>query len=119
MKIMSLFLSDAYKQWHFMMYPKGMYKLYSNMTPRSYKYLGCEESVFFGLQYYIKKYLIEEWNENFFNRPLEEVLAEYKRFHKFFSMVDISVTHIEKLHKLGYLPLRIKALQEGENLRSL
>lgn len=113
MKIMSLFLSDAYKQWHFMMYPKGMYKLYSNMTPRSYKYLGCEESVFFGLQYYIKKYLIEEWNENFFNRPLEEVLAEYKRFHKFFSMVDISVTHIEKLHKLGYLPLRIKGLKEG------
>lgn len=89
------------------------------MTPRSYKRLGCKNSVFFGLQYYIKEYLIKDWNENFFQRPLEEVLEEYRRFHKHFSFREVTVEHIDKLWKLGYLPLKIKALPEGENLRSL
>lgn len=113
MKILPILLSDSYKQFHFKMYPENMTTLFSNGTPRSYKRLGCEKSVFFGLQYYIKEYLIEQWNENFFNRPLEDVLKEYKRFHKFFSFCDIETSHIESLHKLGYLPLHIRALPEG------
>lgn len=90
-----------------------MIKLYSNMTPRSYKRINGDVSVFFGLQYYIKEYLINQWNELFFNRPLNEVVAEYKRFHKHFSFMDVNVEHIEKLHSLGYLPIKIKALPEG------
>jgi nicotinamide phosphoribosyltransferase len=113
MKILPVLMSDSYKQFHHLMYPKGITKLYSNMTPRSYKRLGCTHSVWFGLQYYLKRYLIQDWNENFFQRPLEEVLAEYKRFHKCFSFTDVETEHIEKLHKLGYMPLKIKALPEG------
>lgn len=113
MKILPALLSDSYKQFHHLMYPKGITRLYLNTTPRSYKRLGCSHSVFFGLQYYIKEYLIKQWNEEFFNKPLEEIVKEYKRFHKFFSFTDVSVEHIEKLHKLGYLPIKIKALPEG------
>lgn len=113
MKILPILNSDSYKQFHFQMYPENMTKLYSNMTPRSYNRLGCKHSVWFGLQYYIKEYLINQWNELFFNKSLEEVLKEYKRFHKYFSFTDIPTEHIKKLHKLGYLPLEIKALEEG------
>lgn len=116
MKVLPVLQSDSYKQFHFMMYPNGMTKLYSNMTPRSYKRIKGEVSVFFGLQYYIKEYLINQWNELFFNRPLEEVVAEYKRFHRYFSFTDVSVEHIEKLHRLGYLPIKIKALPEGSKV---
>lgn len=114
MKILPVLLSDSYKQFHFQMYPKGMTKLYSNMTPRSYKHMETPLSVFFGLQYYIKEYLIKQWNEGFFHRPKDEVVKEYKRFHKGFSFVpDMDTAHIEKLHDLGYLPILIKALPEG------
>ena len=113
MKVLPVLLSDSYKQFHNKMYPKGMTKLYSNMTPRSFKRLGCDKAVWFGLQYYIQEYLVGQWRTNFFNKPLEEVLAEYKRFHKHFSFTDVDTEHIEKLHKLQYLPIEIKALPEG------
>lgn len=118
MKILPILLSDSYKQFHFKMYPEFMTMLFSNMTPRSYKRMNCEKSVWFGLQYYLKEYLIKQWNELFFNVPLEDVLKEYKRFHKHFSFCDIDTTHIEKLHKLGYLPLEIKALAEGSQVNA-
>lgn len=118
MKILPILASDSYKQFHVWMYPKGMTKLYSNMTPRSYKRIKGETSVFFGLQYYIKEYLVKQWNELFFSRPLNEVVAEYKRFHKYFSFTDVSVEHITKLHNLGYLPILIKALPEGTKVPS-
>ncbi len=113
MKILPILLSDSYKQFHFPMYPEFMTKLVSNMTARSFKRMGCEKSAWFGLQFYLKKYLIDQWNELFFNVPLEDVLKEYKRFHKHFSFCDINTSHIEKLHKLGYMPLEIMALPEG------
>lgn len=114
MKVLPILNSDSYKQFHYKMYPKGMLLLFSNMTPRSYKRLGNKYSVWWGLQMYLKEYLIGQWNDLFFNQPLEKVIYEYKRFHKNFSGVaDIDTTHIEKLHALGFLPLEIRALPEG------
>jgi nicotinamide phosphoribosyltransferase len=113
MKILPILNSDSYKQLHFLMYPQGITKLYSNMTPRSFARLGCDEAVWFGLQYYVKEYLINQWNELFFDQPKEKVVQQFKRFHKHFSFLDISTDHIEKLHDLGYLPIKIKALPEG------
>lgn len=118
MKVLPILLSDSYKQFHFPMYPENMNTLFSNMTPRNYKRMGCEKSVWFGMQYYNKEYLINQWNELFFNVPLEDVLKEYKRFHKHFSFRDVDTTHIEKLHKLGYLPIEIKALPEGSLVKA-
>ncbi len=116
MKVLPILLSDSYKQFHYKMYPKGLTKLYSNMTPRNSRLQGIDEAVWFGLQYYIKEYLINQWQELFFKQPLEKVIKEYKRFHKNFSGVDMETEHIEKLHKLGYLPLRILALEEGSKV---
>lgn len=113
MKINPVLLSDSYKQFHHLMYPNNLTKLYSNMTPRKSR-METDYAVWFGLQYYIKEYLIAQWNELFFQKPIKEITDEYKRFHKHFSGVEnIDTTHIEKLHHLGYLPLEIKALPEG------
>ena len=117
MRIPPILLSDSYKQFHWMMYPKGITKLYSNFTPRSFKHLKTDRAVWFGLQYYIKEYLLDQWQEGFFNRPLNDVIAEYKRFHKHFSGYEMMTGHIEKLHRLGYLPIKIKALPEGARVK--
>lgn len=113
MKLLPIFLSDSYKQFHHLMYPEDIELLYSNMTPRSFKrLLGCEHAVFFGLQYYIKKYLMEEWN-TFFATPFSEIERQYRRFHKHFSGCDVTVDHWKKLHDLGYMPIVVYALPEG------
>lgn len=113
MNVLPVLLSDSYKQFHWMMYPAGITKLYSNFTPRSFKHLKTDRAVFFGLQYYLKEYLIDQWQRNFFDQPFEKVEAEFKRFHKNFSQYDMPVDHLRKLHNLGYLPIVIKALPEG------
>ncbi len=102
-----LLLTDYYKTEHFKQYPKGTNLVYSNLTPRGSRIKGVDKMVFFGLQYFIKEYLIEQFQKNFFDRPWEEVDAEYKED------VNVNTDHIKALHKLGYLPIQIKALPEG------
>ncbi len=109
-------LSDFYKQSHRIQYPANTELVYSNFTPRSGKYYKGEldKVVFFGLQYFIKNVLIDTFNEEFFNQPLDKVLSDYKRIIKNCLFVENPDTsHIESLHKLGYLPLEVKALDEG------
>lgn len=109
-----MLLADFYKISHKNMYPDGMTKLYSTWTPRSGKFFPESKFVvWFGLQGFIQKYLIDGFNKWFFNRPLEEVIAEYKLYiHNTFDETA-HTEHIEALHKLGYLPIEIKALPEG------
>jgi nicotinamide phosphoribosyltransferase len=72
------------------------------------------EIVFFGLQYFMKEYLVKQFDELFFSRPKEEVLKQYARRMDFYLGKDsITYEHISALHDLGYLPLEIKALPEG------
>lgn len=73
---------------------------------------GVDKVVVFGLQYFIKDYLIDCFNETFFNRPKDEVISEFKRVMKTYSGDD-DASHWEALHDLGYLPIRIDALAEG------
>lgn len=56
----AMLMTDGYKLGHHCMYPKGMTQLFSNFTPRGNKYLpeANEGVVVFGIQYFIKKYLI-------------------------------------------------------------
>lgn len=102
-----LLLVDSYKVHHTRMYPDGMTLLYSNFTPRKSRIPGIDKVVVFGLQHFIKKYLLGKFNSDFFDRPLNEVIDEYK------FAVDVDTQHIIDLHTLGYLPLEIKALPEG------
>lgn len=110
----ALHLTDGYKVDHRRQYPRGTELVYSNWTPRKSRVPGVEKVVFFGLQYFIKKYLIEEFNQSFFNRPKAEVVAEYqRRIESYLGPGAIGYEHVEALHDLGYLPLELKAVPEG------
>lgn len=107
-------LTDGYKVDHRSQYPKGTSLVYSNLTPRSSRMPGVDEVVFFGLQYVIQKYIIEEYNQRFFQQPKTEVVARYKnRIESYLGPGAITYEHIEALHDLGYMPLEIRALPEG------
>lgn len=108
--------TDGYKLGHHRMYPEGTEQVYSNWTPRSNKYFpeATEGSVVFGIQYLIKRYLIDEFNKNFFGLPKEKAVEMfYRRVHNFVGIESVGYRHIEALYDLGYLPIRIKALPEG------
>jgi nicotinamide phosphoribosyltransferase len=102
---------DWYKGDHISQYPEGTTMVFSNVTARASRD-GDTEYVFFGLQYFVKKYLIEEWNDNFFRRPKHEAVGAFNR-RAATSGMDIDATHLEALHDLGYLPISILALPEG------
>lgn len=111
-----LLLTDYYKVGHPFQYPKGTVMVYSNLTARKSRIPEVDNIIFFGLQYFIKEYLIGQFNEGFFDRPKQEVMEEYRRVIKN-TIGDLpSYEHIEKLHDLGYLPIRIKALPEGSKV---
>ncbi|GAA4107120.1 nicotinate phosphoribosyltransferase [Aquimarina addita] len=108
-----LLLTDGYKLGHKEQYPDGTTLVYSNWTPRKSRIEGIDTVLFFGLQYFIKEYLIKRFNENFFSVPKKEVSLEYKKYVDHYLGIDYDVSHIEALHDLGYLPIEIKALPEG------
>lgn len=110
----SMHLSDGYKVDHRNQYPAGTELVYSNWTPRQSRIDGIREVVFFGLQYFIKKYLVEDFDQHFFKRPKAEVVESYKkRIGSYLGPDAIRYEHIEALHDLGYLPIEIKAVPEG------
>lgn len=114
MRTSPILLKDGYKVGHKFQYPEGTTLVYSNLTPRKSRNAEVDEIVFFGLQYFIKEYLIRQFDELFFKRPQAEVLQQYARImDNYLGKDSISYQHIADLHKLGYLPLEIKALPEG------
>lgn len=106
-------LTDFYKTCHYEQYPKSMTKIVSYYTPRMSR-VEDKQLVNFGLQYFIKEYLIKEFNQNFFNASIQDVRNQYKRILKntLSSNMD-DFDRWEKLYKLGYLPLRIREVPEG------
>ena len=110
-------LIDGYKTGHIFQYPVGTEYVYSNFTPRQSRINGVNGVIFFGLQYFVKEYLIDRWNEGFFNQPKEEILRQYKRrMDNYLGKDAVPCEHIGELHDLGYLPIKIKALPEGTNV---
>jgi nicotinic acid phosphoribosyltransferase len=109
-----LLLIDFYKACHAEQYPEGLTRMVSYYTPRMSRLSDIDEVTMFGLQGFIREYLIEGFNDNFFNRPEEEVMAEYERIMTYTLGKDAcDVEKIRKLHKLGYLPIGIAAIPEG------
>ncbi|AIM60530.1 nicotinate phosphoribosyltransferase [Cellulophaga geojensis KL-A] len=112
-----LLYTDGYKVDHRRQYPEGTTLVYSNWTPRKSRIDAIDEVVFFGLQYFIKKYIIEEFNTNFFNKPKKEIAEKYsRRINNYLGPNAVGIKHIEDLHDLGYLPMVIKALPEGSSV---
>lgn len=109
-----MLLIDFYKAVHAEMLPTKITKSVSYFTPRMSRVRRWNKVVMFGLQGFVKTYLIDYFNERFFERPIDEVISEYER------IMDASLgkgvyglQKIKDLHALGYLPIEIWALPEG------
>jgi nicotinamide phosphoribosyltransferase len=116
MNFLETYWTDVYKTGHKPMLPTGSTLMYSNNTPRSGKYSNCPNNgkiVVFGQQMMVRK-LKKDWDDNFFNRPVDEILQFGKDLTLMLGLsVEYNVNHIVELHKLGYLPIRIKSIEEG------
>ena len=112
----AMLLTDGYKLDHRRQYPKGTEYVYSNWTPRSNVYFpeAKDGAVVFGIQYFIKKYLIKYFNDNFFAVDKDKAVKSFaRRINTFLGENEVGTKHIEDLWELGYLPVKIKALPEG------
>ena len=105
-----MLLCDFYKTVHSDMIHPEMTKSMSYYTPRMSRVNRWNEVVMFGVQMFCKTWLIDNFNENFFERPEEEIMEEYTR------VLDVTLgkgiygtEKIRKLHRLGYLPIEIIA----------
>ena len=114
LKINPLLMTDGYKTSHRLMYPKATNLVYSNYTCRSIKYMpeNCKDIVVFGTQY-VFQYIHELFEENFFKQDKESVCQEAKEYLSAYLGTDYEVSHFIDLHDLGYLPISVKALEEG------
>mmetsp|Transcript_15635 Transcript_15635/g.34183 ORF Transcript_15635/g.34183 Transcript_15635/m.34183 type:complete len:1042 (-) Transcript_15635:14-3139(-) len=106
-------LTDSYKVTHHLQYPPGTTKIYSYFESRGGRY---EEVCFFGLQYFLKKYMV---GPVVTSRKLDEAEAYFKvHFSNPVHGYDPSLfnraswEHIIKTHG-GRLPVSIKAVPEG------
>lgn len=105
---------DGYKVDHRHQYDRRTELILSNCTARSTRRENTETVVFVGLQYFVKEYLMRQWNQNFFQRPVEEVVKEFNRIiNNYLGPNNVGDQHIRDLHALGYLPIVILALPEG------
>lgn len=109
-----ILMADFYKVGHVSQYPSDVTQVWSNWTPRTTRIEGQNTVVHFGLQYFIKDYLIRRFNQGFFQRPINEVLDSYRKVVKECLGVEHPKTdHISWLHDLGYLPISIYSIPEG------
>lgn len=109
--------TDGYKTDHRRQYPENTTKVYANFTPRSIhrsvKDIRYPAVVMFGLKRLLKD--LKQGFDIFFASDINIVAPAYaKRLEAFTGLKNPDITHIYELHKLGYLPLEIKAIPEGE-----
>lgn len=110
----ALLLKDFYKACHLSMLPNGMTKSVSYFTPRKSRVDMWPKVVNFGLQAFCKTYLIDYFNENFFDRKEATVVDEYRQYMDYTLGKGVcDVEPIRALHRLGYLPIEIVSLPEG------
>lgn len=109
-----ILMKDGYKADHRSQYPKGTTKVYSNFTPRISRMEGVDKIVVFGIQYFVKRYLVDMFNKTFFMKDEDQVCADYQKYmDNYLGPGAISTDHIRLLHQKGYLPIHLKALPEG------
>jgi nicotinamide phosphoribosyltransferase len=93
--------TDSYKQSHYLQYPNGMTYMHDYIESRGGSY-GVTK--FFGLQYYLKEYL---------SKPItKEMVQEAKGICKLHG-VPFNEEGWNYIAKLGYLPIKIRAVEEG------
>ncbi len=107
---------DFYKTFHHKAYHPQVTGVYSNFTARHGGHSNIkngEGSYVAGLQAFVKKVLDEQWGE-FFDSPTEdEAVGTYERVVAHGLGRPENAQHLRDLWNLGYLPLEIRALEEG------
>lgn len=102
-----LLLADAYKYAHHKLYVPGTTKIYSYFESRGGAF---SETVFYGLQYFLKQYLEgQAFTQDDVNEADETLSAVFGRKDVFNKEI---FEYILKVHN-GRLPVRVKAVPEG------
>ena len=113
---LEIYWTDVYKTGHRSMLPANSTMMVSNFTPRSGKHSNVKENdgvVSFGQQMLVRK-MVTDWKINFFDRPVEEIYQFQKDMTAMLMLKeDYNVDHFLALHKLGYLPIEIRSIEEG------
>lgn len=98
--------TDSYKPTHWPVYPEGTEYLYSYLESRGGLF---PTTVFFGLNYYLKKYFTSPVTKEDVQYAFERLALHYGDA----SILNVAGwKHIVEDHG-GYLPLRIRAVPEG------
>lgn len=109
-----LLLLDFYKVCHQAQYNPGLTRMVSYYTPRMSRLKDTDHVTMFGLQAFICEYLIDGFNTYFFQREEDEVVQEYETvLTTTLGPGTYNADRIRALHRLRYLPLRIRAVPEG------
>lgn len=103
MKYNYLFDTDSYKVSHFKQYPPGTTSMFSYIESRGGEY---DKTVFFGLQYYLKEYLSHQVT-------VEDVEKAKKLFDLHGEPFNYDGWMYIARELNGYIPVRIRAPQEG------
>lgn len=111
-------LTDFYKLTHILQYRKELRQLTSYLTPRGSRLPNIDHVVMFGLQMYIKDYVVDNFNKNFFQRDFEECECEIREVLELGlgydeELIEPTIHNLRALHWLGYLPVEINAVPEG------
>jgi nicotinamide phosphoribosyltransferase len=105
MNVSNILRSDSYKVSHFKQYPADTQTIYSYLESRGGLF---PETVFFGLNYYLKEYL---------NKPITmaDVDRAETRITKHLGPNSFNRAGWERIVKVhnGFMPVRIKAVPEG------
>lgn len=112
-KINPLYEADGYKPSHKKMLAPNTTREYWTWIPRNLKYMpkGIDRIMSAGEQL-VFRYIHSQFQENFFDKPLSEAEKFAQDMSKY-TMTEYDGTHFVELHKLGYLPIKIKSLPEG------
>ena len=125
MNIFAPHITDGYKLGHSGQLDKDTDYVTSNFTPRDFTYAPsisgkkAEKMVFVGLQYAVKEYLINVWNDSFFHKPKAYAIEKLtRRINGYLGSGEslATIDMMSRLHDLGYLPISIKALPEGSKV---
>ena len=118
MNINPFLLTDFYKLTHILQYRKELRELTSYLTPRGSRLPNIDHVVMFGLQMYVKDYVVDNFNKNFFQRNFEyceceirEVLELGLGYNE--ELIEPTIHALRSLHELGYLPVEINGVLEG------
>ena len=111
-------LTDFYKLTHILQYCKELRELTSYLTPRGSRLPNIDHVVMFGLQMYVKDYVVDNFNKNFFNRNFEYCECEIREVLELGlgydeELIEPTINALRSLHELGYLPVEINGVLEG------